>query len=96
MWKGHVLVFFDYCLYFGGIRGKSGVKKGSKRAHLPINVSINVIKREIVRTEVGEVEGICFDIFQLFPVFLGDKGEIWGLIRVTKCPSPNKSQYECY
>ena len=42
------------------------------------------------------MEGIQFDTFHISPVVLGDNGEIWGLLRVTKFPSPNKSQYECY
>ena len=71
--EGTCFDIFQLFTMFWGIRG---VKKGSKRTHLPINVSINAIKREIIRTEVGEVEGICFDIFSIIVcVFWGIRGK---------------------
>ena len=54
MWKGHILIFFNYFLCFGDKGEIRGSKKG-QNVPLPINVSINVIKREIVRRGDGEI-----------------------------------------
>ena len=72
MRKGHALVFSNYCLCLGGIRGELGVKKGSKRAHLPMNRSINVIERKIVRRGVKEMwKGHVLIFFNYFLCFKG-------------------------
>ena len=90
-------IVYKFALFRGKKRGRNWGSKGSKHAHLPINHSISVINGENCKKRSRrDVEGTCFGIFQLLPVFWGDKGEIGGQKRVKTCPSPNKLQYMCY
>ena len=90
-------IVHKFALFTGKKRGRNWGSKGSKHAHLPINHSISVINGgNCKKWSRRDVEGTCFGIFQLLPVFWGDKGEIGGQKRVKTCPSPNKCQYKCY